>query len=194
MQRRRHWRRVGAPRTRFRAPTGFAHPTDSETPTLPRRGKSAEYFPQNHGGWVFRRTARRHAFAAKKPCLAARKNCAHSVASSLPQDSQVESVFAAARFDEPALSASRSFRFHIARRRNGSPQRLGTPHKWFNRQWIFDATRFLAAPRDLNACSAAVFCKHRCTRGRGLPSVAARRLKFCRKSRAFERGSPDFRA
>jgi hypothetical protein len=40
-------------------------------PTLPRRGKSAEYFPQNHGNRVFHGTAPRHAFAAKKPGLAA---------------------------------------------------------------------------------------------------------------------------
>jgi hypothetical protein len=42
-------------------------------PTLPRRGKLTEYFPQNHGNRVFHGTARRHAFAAKKPRLAAKK-------------------------------------------------------------------------------------------------------------------------
>jgi hypothetical protein len=41
--------------------------------TLPRGGKLTEYFPQNRGSRVFRGTARRHAFAAKKTCLAARK-------------------------------------------------------------------------------------------------------------------------
>jgi hypothetical protein len=62
----------------------FAHPTDSAgvsylsivihgPPTLPCDGKSAEYFPQNHGGLAFHGTARRHASAAKKPRLAARK-------------------------------------------------------------------------------------------------------------------------
>jgi hypothetical protein len=42
-------------------------------PTLPPRGKSAETFPQNHGGRHFAGTARRRIIAAKKPCLAARK-------------------------------------------------------------------------------------------------------------------------
>jgi hypothetical protein len=42
-------------------------------PTLPRRGKLTEYFPQNHGGRVFHGTARRHASAAKKPRLAVTK-------------------------------------------------------------------------------------------------------------------------
>jgi hypothetical protein len=39
--------------------------------TLPRDGKLTEYFSQNHGGGVFRGTARRHASAAKKPRLVA---------------------------------------------------------------------------------------------------------------------------
>jgi hypothetical protein len=43
------------------------HPPASHT--LPRRGKSAEYFPQKHGIGVFRGTPRRHAFAAKNPAL-----------------------------------------------------------------------------------------------------------------------------
>jgi hypothetical protein len=77
----------------------FAHPTDSTgvassngllstaPPTLPRDGKLTEYFPQKHGGRVFCGTARRHAFAAKKPRLAARKIAQIPVAFSLPQDS-----------------------------------------------------------------------------------------------------------
>jgi hypothetical protein len=40
--------------------------------TLPRRGKSEEYFPQKHGGGVFHGTARRHLFAVKSTPLAAR--------------------------------------------------------------------------------------------------------------------------
>jgi hypothetical protein len=59
----------------------FAHPTGAAggqkfkriaihgLPTLPHEGKSAEYFPQNHGNRVFNGTARRHAFAVKKPRL-----------------------------------------------------------------------------------------------------------------------------
>jgi hypothetical protein len=82
------------------------------------------------------------------------------LASSLPQDSSVQLMFGAARFDEPALSTSRALGFHIAPRRRGSPQRLGTPHKCFNQHRIFDTTRRLAAPCGLNACSAAVFRTH----------------------------------
>jgi hypothetical protein len=70
-----------------------------------------EYFPLNHGGRVFRGTARCHASAAKKPGLAARKILRTRAAFSLPQDSQVELMFGAARFGEPALSASRSLDF-----------------------------------------------------------------------------------
>jgi hypothetical protein len=78
---------------------------------------------------------------------------------SLPQDSQVELMFGAADFGEPALSASRSLGFHIVPRRRRSPQRLGTPHKCFNRQRIFDASRRRAAICGLNVCSGAVFRK-----------------------------------
>jgi hypothetical protein len=66
-------------------------------------------------------------------------------------------MFGAARFGEPALSVSRSLGFHIALRRRRSPQRLGTPHKCFNQQRIFDTTRRLAETCGLNACSGAVF-------------------------------------
>jgi hypothetical protein len=120
-----------------------------------------EYFPQNHGEPVFHGTARRHAFAAKKPGLAARKIARIPVAFSLPQDSWVELMFGAADFGEPASSASRSLGFHIALRRRGSPQRLGTLHKCFNQHRIFDTTRRRAAPCGLNVCSGAVFRKHR---------------------------------
>jgi hypothetical protein len=44
---------------------------------------------------------------------------------SLPQDSQVELMFGAARFGEPALSVSRSLGFYIVPRRGDSPHRLG---------------------------------------------------------------------
>jgi hypothetical protein len=55
------------------------------------------------------------------------------LAFSLPQDSQVELMFGAARFGEPASSSSRGLRFHVVPRAGPSPQRLGTPHKCFNR-------------------------------------------------------------
>jgi hypothetical protein len=74
------------------------------TPTLPRRGKSAEYFPQNHGGRVFHATARRHAFAVKKPRLVARKIARIPVAFGSPQDFHIALMFGAALFGEPALS------------------------------------------------------------------------------------------
>jgi hypothetical protein len=76
---------------------------------------------------------------------------------SLPQDLRVELMFGAARFGEPALSVSRGLGFHIAPRRRRSPQRLGTPRKCFNQHRILDATRCLAAPCGLNACSGGVF-------------------------------------
>ena len=63
-----------------------------------------------------------------------------------------------------------------------SPQRLGTPHKCFNRHRIFDATRCLAAPCDLNACSGAVFRAHRRARGRGLPLVCRNAPEVRRKT------------
>jgi hypothetical protein len=120
-----------------------------------------EYFSQNHGGRDFHGTARRPASAAKKPRLAARKTARIPIAFSSPQDFRIELIFGAARFGEPALSGSRSVGFHIAPRRRGSPQRLGIPRKCFNQHRIFDATRRLAAPCGLNACSGAVFRKHR---------------------------------
>jgi len=43
---------------------------------------------------------------------------------SLPHDSRAQLMFGAARFGEPALSASRSLGFHTAPRRRRSPQRL----------------------------------------------------------------------
>jgi hypothetical protein len=73
-------------------------------------------FRQIMVGRVFRPGYARHAFAAKKPRLAARKIARTLAAFSLPQDSQVELMFGAVRFGEPALSASRSLGFHIAPR------------------------------------------------------------------------------
>jgi hypothetical protein len=139
----------------------FAHPLRTPSRTLPRRVKFAEYFPQNHGGRVFHGTAHRHAFAAKKPRLAARKIAQILVAFSLPQDSHIELMFGAACFGEPHSSVSHSLGFHVTPRGRRSPQRLGTPHKCFNRHRIFNTTRRFAAPCGLNACSAAVFRKHR---------------------------------
>jgi hypothetical protein len=83
------------------------------------------------------------------------------LAFSLPQDPQVELMFDAVRFGEPALSASRRLRFHVAPRRRRSQQHLGTPRKCFNRHRIFAASRRRAAACGLNACSSAVFCKQR---------------------------------
>jgi len=57
----------------------------------------------------FSPTARRHAFAVKKPPLAARKIARIPVAFSSPQELHIELMFGAARFGEPALRASRSF-------------------------------------------------------------------------------------
>jgi hypothetical protein len=97
---------------------------------------------------------------------------------SLPQDSPVQLMFGAARFGEPALSASRGLGFHIALRRRHSPQRLGTPRKCFNRHRIFDTTGRLAAPCSLNACIGAAFRKHRALEDAACLWFAARRLKF----------------
>jgi hypothetical protein len=172
----------------------FAHSTDSAgghkfkrivihgPPTLPHEGKSAEYFSRNHGKRVFHGTARRHASAAKKPRLAATKITRIPVAFSSPQDFHIELMFGAARFGEPALSGSRRVGFHIAPRRPCSPRRSGTRHKCFNRQRIFDATRAPAAPCGLNACSGAVFRKHRRARDRGLPLVCRKAPEVRRKT------------
>jgi hypothetical protein len=103
---------------------------------------------------------------------------------SLPQDSSVQLMFGAARFGEPALSGSRSVGFHIAPRRCHSPQRLGTPHKCFNQQRIFDTSRRLAAPCDLNTCGGAVFRKQRRVGNRDLPSVCRNAPEVCRKTRS----------
>jgi hypothetical protein len=70
-------------------------------------------------------------------------------------------MFGAARFGEPALSASRGLRFQIAAREGHSPHRLDTPRKCLNQHRIFDTTRRLAAPCGLSACSGAVFRKQR---------------------------------
>jgi hypothetical protein len=80
---------------------------------------------------------------------------------SLPQDSRAQLMFGAARFGEPVLSVSRSLGFYIVLRRGDSPHRLDTPLKCFNQRLILDATRSFAAPCALNACSGAVFLKHR---------------------------------
>jgi hypothetical protein len=134
----------------------FAHSADSAASyTLPRDGELTEYFPQNHGGRVFRGSAGRHVFAAKNPALPHEKLRAFSS----PQDSSAQLMFGTPRFGEPALSAARGLRFHIAPRRRRSPQRLGTPHKCFNQHRIFGATRRLAASCGLTACSGAVFRK-----------------------------------
>jgi hypothetical protein len=105
-----------------------------------------EYFPQNHGNRVFRGAARRHAFAAKRPRVAARKIARIPVAFSSPQEFHIELMFGAARFGEPGLSGSGSVGFRVAPRRRRWLQSLGTPRKCFNQHRIFDATGPPAAP------------------------------------------------
>jgi hypothetical protein len=106
----------------------FAHPTDlTVSQTLPRRGKSAEYFPQNHGGRVFTGDTRRHASAAKKTRSAARKIAQIPAASSLPQDLPVQLMVGAARFGEPVLSTSRGLDF--TSRRAGVVRRGASAHR-----------------------------------------------------------------
>jgi hypothetical protein len=111
------------------------------SPTLPRGGKSAEYFPQNHGKRAFQGSARRHAFAVKKPRLAARKIARIPVAFGSPQDFHIALMFGAARFGEPALSGSGRVGFRIAPCRRRWLQRPGTPRKCFNQHRILDANQ-----------------------------------------------------
>lgn len=104
------------------------------------------------------------------------------VAFSLPQDPQVQLMFGAARFGEPALSASRSLEFHIAPRGGHSQHCLDNPRKCFNQRRILDAARRLAAPCDLNTCGGALFHKQRCAQGRSLPLVCRKAPEVCRKT------------
>jgi hypothetical protein len=94
-----------------------------------------EYFPPNHGSCVL--LAATHS-PRKSTGSAARKIARTLAAFSLPQDSQVELMFGAARFGEPALSVSPSLGFHSAPRRGHSPLRLDMPRKCFNQQQILD--------------------------------------------------------
>jgi hypothetical protein len=110
-------------------------------PTLPRRGKFAEYFPQNLGSRGFYGVARRHVSAAKKHSPGRKKIARILAAASLPQDSQVELMFGASRFGEPALSASCSLGFHIVPRGGRAPLRLGNLRKCFNRRRILNQAR-----------------------------------------------------
>jgi hypothetical protein len=70
-------------------------------------------------------------------------------------------MFGAARFGEPALSASRGLGFHVASRGGHSPYRLGMPRKCFNQRRISYPARRLASLCDLNACRGALFRKQR---------------------------------
>jgi hypothetical protein len=142
----------------------------------------------------FSRNRSRHAFAAKKPGLAARKIARISIAFSLPQDLRIALMFGAARFGEPASSGSRSVGFHIAPRRPHSPQHLGTPHKCFNQQRIFDTNKRLAAPCDLNTCGGAVFRKQRRVGNRDLPSVCRNAPEVRRKTQQLKFDPPDHAA
>jgi hypothetical protein len=80
-------------------------------PTLPLRGKFAKIFPQNHGNGRFAATARRRIMAAKKPCLAARKNVRFGFARGSPQRNHMRLMLRAAWFRRRSLSASRVFGF-----------------------------------------------------------------------------------
>jgi hypothetical protein len=60
---------------------------------------------------------------------------------SLPQDLQVELMFGAARFGEPAASASHSLGFHVAPRGSHSSHRLDKPCKCFNQRRILHTAR-----------------------------------------------------
>jgi hypothetical protein len=124
----------------------FAHPTDAvgvaylhkdcypQPANLTVRWQIFGIFSAKSWQPPFPGTARRHASAAKKYLLCRKKNCAESAASSLPQDSHIELMFGAAGFGEPALSASRFWRFHIVSRGSHSPQCLGMLCKCFNQR------------------------------------------------------------
>jgi hypothetical protein len=127
----------------------------------------------------------------KKPGLAARKIARIPLAFGSPQDFHIALMFGAARFGEPELSGSRRVGFRIAPRRPRSPRRAGTRHKWFNRHRIFDATRTLAAPCGLNACSGAGFRGQSRASGRGLPLVCRNAPKVCCKTQHMQVDLPD---
>jgi len=148
-------------------------------PTLPRDGKSAEYFSRNRGERVFHGSARRHAFAVKKPRLAARKIACLQFAARLASAVNVRRG-AFWRTGFKLLT-----RLGISHRAapTSFAARFGTPHKCFNQHRIFDTTRRRAAPCGLNACSGAVFRKHRRAYGRGLPSVCRKAPEVRRKTR-----------
>jgi hypothetical protein len=127
-------------------------------PTLPRVANLRNIFRKIMAGAFFAELLAATHPPRKNPALPHEKLRAFS----LPQDLSVQLMFGAARFCEPALSASLGLRFHSAPRQRRSPQRLGTPRKCFNQHRIFGAIRRLAVPCGLNACSGAFFCKHRC--------------------------------
>jgi hypothetical protein len=122
----------------------------------------------------------------KNTRFAARKIARTFVASSLPQDSQVQLMFGAARFGEPALSASRSLGFHIVPRRARPPHRLDNPRKCFNQRRILDQTKRRASSCGLSACSGALFRVSRRAGGRGLPLVCRKAPEVRRKTRGFK--------
>jgi hypothetical protein len=107
---------VGTPPDAF-ASDASAHPTNSSSlvTTLPPRGKSAEIFLLIHGSRVYSRPPR---VQREKHAALPQEKLHQHFASSLPQDSSVQLMFGAARFDDLALSASRSFGFR-ARLRGG---------------------------------------------------------------------------
>jgi hypothetical protein len=92
-------------------------------------------------------------------------------------------MFGAARFGEPALSASRSLAFRSRRAEVIHRIASTTTRKCFNRQRILDATRRRASPCGLSACSGALFRKQRRAKGGGLPLVCRNAPEVCRKTR-----------
>jgi hypothetical protein len=113
-------------------------------PTLRRDGELAEYFPQNHGGARFSRNCAPPCIRREKTSPCRNENYA---AFSLPQDSLVQLMFGAARFREPASSASRSLGFCAAPRGGHSSHRLDNRCKCFNQRRILDAARWLVSMR-----------------------------------------------
>jgi hypothetical protein len=104
-----------------------------------------EYFPQNHGGRFFTKLLAATHPPRKNTHSAARKIAQIPIAFSLPQDSPVQLMFDAACFGEPALSASRSLGFHIARCGGHSPRCLDNPRKCFNQLRILHQNRGLVS-------------------------------------------------
>jgi hypothetical protein len=118
----------------------------------------------------------------RKNLVLSHENPRRSFAFGSSQRNRMTLMFAAARFCEQALSASRAIGFRHEPRGVRAAPRCRMQRKCFMQRWFLERTRCRAAPWGASASTDTLFHCHRHAGKRKLPSLRRNAPEVCRKT------------